>query len=181
MTDATNLGPVIDVLSDMRNQGIFSDYAVGGAVAGILYDEPFTTFDLDIFFFFVKKPTGPILSLEQIYDYARKRGFVFEKDFINIHGWPVQFVESSDNELWAEAIETAQTKTVDDRQIKVIDPEHLVAMWILASRKKDLYKIDKFDESRLVNAEKLKDILERFELLERWRDKQNDFSQEYRF
>ncbi len=34
MTDTTNLGPVIDVLADMRQNGIFSDYAIGDAVAG---------------------------------------------------------------------------------------------------------------------------------------------------
>jgi len=181
MTDITNLGPVIDVLADMRRIGIFSDYAIGGAVAGILYDEPFTTFDLDIFFFFVEDQTGLILSLEKIYNYARERGFVFDKDFIKIHGWPVQFVESSSTELWTEAIETAPIKSIDDRQIKVIDPEHLAAMWIFAGRKKDFYKIDKFDESKLMNADKLKDILVRFDLLTRWRSGQDAFSPKYRF
>ncbi|MGH9948933.1 MAG: hypothetical protein ACRD6X_17305 [Pyrinomonadaceae bacterium] len=181
MTDVTNLGPVIDVLADMRSKGIFSDYAIGGAVAGILHNEPFNTIDLDIFFFFVEKQTGLILSLEKIYDYFRDRGFSFDKDFINIHGWPVQFVESSNNKLWAEAVETAGLKTIDSRQIKVIDPEHLAAMWILAGRKKDFYKLDQFDEARIMNAEKLKDILDRFDLLEKWRTRQTDFSPEYRF
>ncbi len=181
MTNATNLGPVIDVLGDMRVAGIFSDYAIGGAVAGIIHNEPFNTIDLDIFFFFLERQTGLIFSLEKIYDYVRVRGFSFDKDFINIHGWPVQFVESSNNNLWAEAVETAIIKTIDARQIKVIDPEHLAAMWILAGRKKDFYKLDQFDEARIMNAEKLRDILVRFDLLEQWRKRQADFSPEYRF
>lgn len=32
-----------------------------------------------------------------------------------------------------------------------------------------------------MNPEKLKDILERFDLLNRWREKQDNFSKEYRF
>ncbi len=54
-------------------------------------------------------------------------------------------------------------------------------MWILAGRKKDFYKIDQFDDARIMNAEKLRDILERFNLLEPWRKRQADFSPEYRF
>ena len=181
MTDTTNLGPVIDVLADMRAKRIFSDFAIGGAVAGIIHNEPFNTIDLDIFFFFVERQTGLILSLETIYDYVRGRGFNFDKDFINIHGWPVQFVESNNNKLWTEAIETAPIKTIDNRKIKVIDPEHLAAMWILASRKKDFYKIDQFIEAGLMNSAKLRDILERFDLLQQWRAKQAEFSPEYRF
>ena len=181
MTDTTNLGPVIDVLADLRAKGIFSDFAIGGAVAGILHNEPFNTIDLDIFFFFTERQTGLILSLEKIYDYIRERGFNFDKDFININGWPVQFIESSDNKLWTEAVETAPMKTIDSRQIKVIDPEHLAAMWILAGRKKDFYKIDQFDEAGLMKPAKLRDILERFDLLQKWRTKQADFSSKYRF
>jgi hypothetical protein len=180
MTDITQLGPVLDVLADMREQRIFSDYAIGGAVAGIIHDEPFSTNDLDIFFFFVEEQIGPILSLEKIYDYAREKGFTFDKDFIDIHGWLVQFVESSANKLWEEAIETATAKLIDNREIKVIDPDHLGAMWILAGRGKDKYKIAKFDESGLFDAEKLKEILVRFDLLENWRKIQSDLSPDYR-
>lgn len=181
MTDVTNLGPVIDVLADMREQKIFLDYAVGGAVAGIIHDEPFSTNDLDIFFFFVEEQDGLILSLEKIYNYAREKGFGFDKDFVSIHGWPVQFVESSANKLWEEAIQTATVKRIDDREIKVIDPEHLGAMWILAGRGKDKYKIAKFDEGGLFDVERLREILERFDLLENWRKIQADLSPDYRF
>ncbi len=95
MTDTTNLGPVIDVLADMRAESVFSDYAIGGAVAGIIHNEPFNTIDLDIFFFFVEQQTGPILSLEKIYDYARDKGFSFDKDFINIMAGPFSLLNQA--------------------------------------------------------------------------------------
>lgn len=118
---STNLGAVIDVLEDMRTVGIVSDYAIGGAVAAVLHNEPISTVDLDIFFLFTEPPKGLILSLEKIYDYARQNNFTFDSDFIRIHGWLVQFVEASLNPLWITAIENAKIKIVDNRGVSVID------------------------------------------------------------
>ena len=39
----------IEVLNQPERDGVFSRYAVGGAVGAIFYTEPFVTFDLDIF------------------------------------------------------------------------------------------------------------------------------------
>ncbi|MDQ3087384.1 MAG: hypothetical protein M3Q78_02165, partial [Acidobacteriota bacterium] len=165
---STNLSVVISVLEDMQNAEIISAYAVGGAVAAILHDEAISTVDLDIFFFLAEPPKGLILSLEKIYDYARQNNFPFDKDFINIHGWLVQFVEASHSPLWTEAIETAETMTIDNRTTKVIDREHLAAMWIFAGRKKDIRKIEMFDEAAIMNAGILYNVLSRFDLLDRW-------------
>ena len=178
---STNLSVVISVLEDMQNVGIISDYAIGGAVAAILHDEAISTVDLDIFFFLTEPPKGLILSLEKIYDYARQNNFPFDKDFINIHGWLVQFVEASHSPLWTEAIETAETMTIDNHAAKVIDCEHLAAMWIFAGRKKDIRKIEMFDEAAIMNAEILYNVLSRFDLLDRWRLQQHNFSDEYQF
>ncbi|MBA3634080.1 MAG: hypothetical protein H0W58_14910 [Acidobacteria bacterium] len=178
---STNLGAVIDVLESMQAAEIVSNYAVGGAVAAILHSEAISTVDLDIFFFLAEPPTGLILSLEKIYDYARQNDFPFDKDFINIHGWLVQFVEASHSPLWTEAVETAETMTIDDRAVKVIDREHLAAMWIFAGRKKDIRKIEMFDEAGIMNRKILNDVLSRFDLLDRWRLQQHNFSDEYQF
>lgn len=178
---STNLGAVIDVLEGMQTAGIVSDYAVGGAVAAILHDEAISTVDLDIFFFLAEPPTGLILSLEKIYDYARQNDFMFDADFINIHGWLVQFVEASHSPLWTEAVETAETMTIDSRAVRVIDREHLAAMWIFAGRKKDIRKIEMFDEAGIMNQKILFDVLSRFDLLDRWQTQQHNFSDEYQF
>jgi len=178
---STNLGAVIDVLEDMQAAEIISNYAVGGAVAAILHYEPISTVDLDIFFFLAEPPKSLILSLEKIYDYARQNDFTFDADFINIHGWLVQFVEASNSPLWAEAIETAEIMAVDNHAAKVIDREHLAAMWIFAGRKKDIRKIEMFDEAGIMNAKILSDVLLRFDLLDCWRLQQHNFSDEYQF
>jgi hypothetical protein len=178
---STNLGAVAGVLEDMQNAGIISNYAVGGAVAAILHNEVISTVDLDIFFFFTEPPKGLILSLEKIYDYARQNNFTFDADFINIHGWLVQFVEASNSPLWTEAVERAETMTIDNRAAKVIDREHLAAMWIYAGRRTDIRKIEMFDEAGIMNAEILSDVLLRFDLIDRWKLQQHNFSDEYQF
>ena len=177
----TNLGGVIDVLDDMQGIGIIADYAIGGAVAAILHNEPISTIDLDIFFFLAEQPTGLILSLEKIYNYAREKNFSFDKDFINIHGSLVQFVEASLSALWTEAIQNADIMTIDNRAVKVIGKEHLAAMWILAGRRKDIRKIEMFDEAQIMDAEILYEILSRFDLLKQWKAQQHNFSDEYQY
>jgi hypothetical protein len=176
----TNLGAVADVLADMQTQGIISDYAIGGGVAAIIHYQPIDTFDLDIFFF-LTKPPGLILSMDEIFDYTRKLNFPFDGEFIQINGWLVQFVEASHNPLWIECLQKKVTRIIDNREIPVIDVEYLAAMWIQASRPKDLLKIVNFDEAEIMDAKILFDILERFELLIKWRAKQILFSDDYQF
>ena len=83
-----------------------------------------------------------------------------------IHGWPVQFVEASHDELWAEAIETAEIMEINGREVRVIDPEHLAAMWIQAGRRKDIRKIEMFDEAGKMDSSILKALLESNDLMD---------------
>ncbi len=182
MTDPTIAwSSVIDVLDDMRSRGIIKKYAIGGAMAGILYDEAISTVDLDVFFFFTNPQTGLILSLEEIYDYATEKGFVFDHEFIHIHGWLVQFVEASRNPLWEEATRRARTMVIDGRNVAVMLPEHLAAMWVLAGRRKDSVKIAAFDESGVLDRDKLADVLRRFDIMDKWKAQQASLSSKYQF
>lgn len=178
---ATDLGFVIDEIEEMQERFIISDYAIGGAVAAILHAEPLSTVDLDIFFFLSEQPKGLILSMEKIYDFAREKGFEFDQDYISIHGWLVQFVEASHDLLWVEAVKTAQEKLIDDRAVRVIDAEHLAAMWIQAGRRKDVRKIEMFDEADVMNSDMLREILFKFNLIEKWQSHQHNFSDGYRY
>jgi hypothetical protein len=164
----TNIGDVLNVLNDMQNAGIIEKYAIGGAFAAILHYEPISTVDLDIFFFLSDGGDSPILNLNAIYDFARQRGFSFDHEFVNIHGWLVQFVEASHSALWTEAIENAETIKIDDSGAPVIGKEHLIVMWLLAGRAKDYQKIAMFWEADFLDKTKLFDILERHALMRKW-------------
>lgn len=156
------------VLQDMQTKSIFEKYAVGGAFAATLHNEPISTIDVDIFFFLFEKSDSPILSLTTVYDYAKSNGFSFDHEFINIHGWLVQFVEASHNALWSEAIEEAVMMNVSELEFPVIGCEHLVAMWLFAGRAKDYQKIALFWEAEILDETKLFDILKRYDLMTKW-------------
>jgi hypothetical protein len=177
-TSSTNMQKVIRVLDDMRNAGIVEKYAIGGAFAAILHNEPISTIDLDIFFFLGEKNASPILSLSAIYDYAKGRGFSFDHEFVNIHGWLVQFVEASHSPLWTEAVENADRMKIDDSDVSVIGKEHLVAMWLFAGRAKDYQKIAMFREAEFLDEAKLFDILERHDLMSKWNKEKWRFADE---
>jgi len=175
MSAAQRLLGVIEVVDAMVAEGIIEKYAIGGALAATLYGEPIATIDLDIFFVFKKKQNTLVLSLDEIYDYARKRGFEFDHEFVRIDSWLVQFVESSHSPLWTNAIDTARMLPLDSHTLPVIDPEYLVAMWLFAGRAKDYQKIAIFLESALVERNRLKTVLEDNGLMVKWRE------QEWRF
>ncbi len=165
---AANIEKVVEVLGDMRNSGIIRKFAIGGAFAAILYDEPISTVDIDIFFFLARGLESPILSLTEIYDYARKNGFTFDHEFVNIHGWLVQFVEVGKNELWKEAVEAAEGIKIESLTVPVIRPEFLIVMWLMAGRAKDYQKIAMFAKSGSVDWKMVEGILERHDLVVKW-------------
>lgn len=167
--NTAGIGKVIAVLEEMQRVGIIRRYAIGGAFAAILYDEPVSTIDLDIFFLLTKSSDSAILSLSEIYEFAKDHGFSFDHEFINIHGWLVQFVESSHNSLWKVAIEDARLIVIEGISVPVISPEYLIAMWLFAGRTKDYQKIAAFLESGILEQKKLDYILERHDLLLKWK------------
>ncbi len=171
-----NIGEILGVLEEMKRTGIIEKYAIGGAFAAILHYEPISTIDLDIFFFLREKTTSPILSLNAIYEFAKQKGFSFDHEFVNIHGWLVQFVEASHSALWTEAIEMADLIRIENADAPVIDKEHLVAMWLYAGRAKDYQKIAMFHEAEILDEAKLSGILEKHGLTEKWNKEKWRFS-----
>lgn len=163
-----NFENVIAVLDDMQKANIIEKFAIGGAFAATLHNEPISTIDLDIFFLFKEKNNSLFLSLDKIYDYAKLNGFSFDHEFINIHGWLVQFVEASHNNLWKEAVENADTIKIGSSEIAVIGCEHLIAMWLFAGRAKDYQKIAMFREADISDEKKLFDVLARHDLISKW-------------
>lgn len=173
-----NIEKVIEVLNDMQSANIIEKFAIGGAFAAILHNEAISTIDLDIFFLFKEKSDSLILPLHKIYDFAAAKGFKFDHEFINIHGWLVQFVEASHNDLWKEAIENADIIKIGSFEVLLIGREHLVAMWLFAGRAKDFEKIGKFWEAKILNETKLSNILQRHDLIAKWHKAKRRFADE---
>lgn len=63
----------LEVLNELEREGVFSRYALGGAMAATFYTEPVLTFDLDVFVL-LSASTGKLVSLAPIYDATERSG-----------------------------------------------------------------------------------------------------------
>ncbi len=128
--DMASLADVFRVLEEMRAARVFTDYAIGGATAVLFYAEPTRTYDLDVF---VSLPAddAELAPLSGVYEWTRARGFTSMAEHVMIHGVPVQFLPTP-NTLAEEAIRDARNLDYEGVNVRVIDPEHLVALALQA-------------------------------------------------
>lgn len=157
----------LEVINRMESEGVIRRYAIGGAVAAIFYVEPFTTYDLDIFF--ASDVTGGLISLAPIYEYLAREGYKAEGESVNIEGWPVQFLPTY-NPLVAEAVEQAVEVEFERTPTRVVRAEHLTAIMLQTGRPKDYARLVGFLEEGVTDRELLEDILARHGLTGRWRE-----------
>jgi hypothetical protein len=159
----------IESINQMQADGIIGKYAIGGAVGATLYLEPAATIDLDIFVTLPTVSGGSLLSLAPIYEYLKSRGGKVVDEYIEIGGWPVQFLPPSNN-LETEAVAEAVATTVEGVRTWVMSAEHLVAIALRTGRSKDHNRILQFVDQDAVNRQKLQSIIERNGLTEKWRE-----------
>lgn len=162
------------VINQMKADGVIENYAVGGAVAAIFYVEPFTTYDLDIFCAFSAPGSGLVL-LTPIYDYLAQKGYYPEREMVNIEGWPVQFLPIF-NPLIEEAVNEANEIEIGQTPVRVMRPEHLVAIMLDTGRAKDYARISRFLEASAVDSDTLTDVLSRHRLETKWEDFRRKFN-----
>ena len=157
----------LEVINAMQAAGVIGRYAIGGAVAATFYLEPAATVDLDIF---VELPTtvkGALVSLKPIYDYLEGQGCRSSSEYIIVAEWPVQFlVPASPLEL--EALGGATRVEVEGTSTWVMSAEHLVAIALQTGRIKDYNRILQFLELKKPDPIRLRDILERHALMQKW-------------
>src|SRR5207302_1711628 len=135
----------------------FRNYAIGGAVGAAMYLEPFHTKDFDVFIAIDQK--GILFDLSGIYAYLTQRGFQAEGQWIVIGEWKVEFLPPY-NVLTDEALREAIMIPWDGISVRVMRPEHLVAICLETGRTKDAERIGKFIEQDAFKAETLAPILE---------------------
>lgn len=157
------------VINQMVADGVIENYAVAGAIGAMFYVEPFSTNDLDVFI-----STGNNQLVLEIPDlnYLKARGYTeWRNEGIVIEGWPVQFMPVADA-LEREGYDNAQDKNVDGVRVRVVLPEHLVAIMLKVGRSKDIARVEMFLSQRAVDVEALEDILVRHELSDKFNDYQ---------
>ena len=152
------LADVFRELNALKTEGLVREYAIGGATAVLFYAEPARTYDVDVFVSLQPSEGSPLVSLSPIYDWARARGFSLDAEHILIHGVPVQFLPAP-NELAQESVASARMLTYESVPVRVIGPEHLVALAFQAGGPQRRDRAWLLLRSGNVDREKLRNLL----------------------
>ncbi len=162
------LREVIEILNQMRSDGVIDRYAIGGAVGATFYLEPVATLDVDVFIELHAQAESLIFDPSSIYQYLEKRGGVKENEYIVYADTPIQFLVPEPNSLTEEALAEALEKEVDELMARVFTGEHIAAIALQTNRAKDKTRLAQFIEEGAVNMERFQEILGRHNLVSRW-------------
>ena len=155
----------LQTINDLEREGLIGRHAIGGAMALLFHDEPVVTYDLDIFC--VLPQSGLLVSLEPIYSALKARGFTAEAEAVVIGGVPVQLIPAY-NELVAEALDRAESRTFEGVPVRVVSMEHLMAIMLQTNRPKDRERLAMLAGNESVDTERLSDVLLRHQLADAW-------------
>lgn len=154
------------VLNELEREGVISRYAIGGAVGAIFYMEPFLTYDLDVFVL-LPRTSGGQRTLAPIYESLKGRGCEEDGECLLVEGMPVQFLPAY-NPLLEEALTEARETRYAETVTRVLRPEHLAAIMVQTGRDKDRQRFAAFMEQAELDADYLREALERYQLTERF-------------
>ncbi|MFN2509643.1 MAG: hypothetical protein ABR589_12830 [Chthoniobacterales bacterium] len=157
----------LQILNELEREGVFSRYAIGGAMAATFYVEPLLTFDLDVFVLLRPSASG-LISLAAVYDALRKRGYGEESECVLIEEVPVQFLPAY-NSLVEEALAQAREIDYEDVRTRVMRAEHLVAICLQTGRDKDRERVRILRQQGKLDLTYLADVLRRHNLQEKWK------------
>jgi hypothetical protein len=115
----------------MREEGVVTDYAIGGATAVLFYAEPTRTYDVDVFALLPSVGQSLFVSLAPVYRWAESQGFTVDAEHVLVHGVPVQILPAY-NALVIDAIHTARVHDYQGLPVRVVGPEHLIALALQA-------------------------------------------------
>lgn len=164
---------VFALLNEMVRDGALANYAVAGAVGAMFYVEPFSTQDIDVL---VMTPEDRLVIELPGLAYLKARGYTeFRNEGIVIQDWPVQFLPAM-TQLEREAYLNAEISNLDEVPVRVVLPEHLVAIMLSVGRPKDLARVEMFLSQDAVKIDALEDLIQRHRLTEKLADYKRKFA-----
>jgi hypothetical protein len=152
------LADVFAELNAMRADGAILDYAIGGALAALFHAEVTRTYDVDVFVVQRAEASPSLVTMSSLYEWCRARGFPPQGEHVLIHGVPVQFL-SGDAGLEREAVESANELDYQGVSVRVISPEHLIALFVRAGGTRRRERIASLLDAGVVDRGRLDEIL----------------------
>lgn len=159
----------IRVINKLRDEGVISKYAIGGAVGALFYIEPTQTEGIDVFIHLEAGPGALLITTEPITEHLRGMGYVsWSGDKLVIEGWPVQFLPAG-TVLEQEAIDRAVGMPVGEGVLAAVPPaEYLMAIAINLGRPKDVVRLYQFHAWSAYEPAKLAALLAQHGLVAKW-------------
>ena len=154
------LAEIFASADELRSLGLIEEWALGGALAGIFYVEPFTTYDADIFF--IPSDKGLTAGIPAIYAHLQAAGWKVEVEHLVIQGFPVQWLAA--HGLTEEAVREAAKIEFEGTPGRVFLAEHIVAIAAAVGRLKDRARIEMMFEQATLDRPRLDAILTRYDL-----------------
>ncbi len=166
---------VAQLLNDMLEDGVITNYAIFGAVAQMRYTEAVVTMDMDVL---VALPGEPGLDLlSPIYKFCESRGKLPEGEAIRVGDWPVQFIPAF-SPLTEDAMTNAEKDNLGGVPIRVVTPVYLAVMALDVGRAKDLARILALIEQGAVTKGEIRGLAGKYALLPAWEKFERRFSDE---
>ena len=154
----SSLADVFRVLNRMRDEKIVAQYAIGGATAVLFYAEPTRTYDLDVFVTLEAAGNDVLAPLSRVYEWAQEQGFGLQAEHLLIEGVPVQLLPAY-NALVEAALATARVHDYGGVPVRVVGPEHLVALALQAGGARRRERAWQLLETGAVDRERLRRVL----------------------
>ena len=154
------------LLNDMREIGVISDYALFGAMAQMRYTEPIATLDAHVLVVVSGKERLDVLR--PLYEFCATKGFHPEGEAITVGAWPVQFIPVF-SPLTQEALEDAEIADFDGVPFRVVRAAHLAVIALSVGRAKDFTRILGLLEAVSVSRREVADLAAKHGLADNWK------------
>jgi hypothetical protein len=138
-------------------------------VGALFYIEPTQTQDIDIFISLETPPGSSLVSVQPIIERLKDIGYrLWRDDKLVVENWPVQFLPAT-KAIEREAIERAVEKPLEEGVTAWIPTaEYLMLMAIDLARPKDVIRLYQFHSQKVYDPAKLRDLLTRHRLSDKW-------------
>ena len=155
----SSLRDVFAILEQMRDERVVGAYAIGGATAVLFYAEPTRTYDVDVFVTLPGDTPAALVSVAPVYSWALARGIASEGEHLLVEGVPVQVLPAY-NSLVEEAVAEARAHDYEGVPVRVVGPEHLVALALQAGGARRRERAWQLIETGGVDRQRLRRILD---------------------
>ena len=147
---------IFKIFNDLKREGVFDDFAIGGAVAVNYYTDVRDT--IDIVIYVLTDDEGYSLLWQTL----TSMGYRPKGQRIDMEGTLVDMFPVSIHPIFEEALKDAKRVKVSDTWVKVFRPEYIIATKLVAFRDRDQVDIHDLFKFTNINIPKLEDILRRY-------------------